>query len=73
MGEVRNANTMWVRKTRKEKQVGSSRCSVGDNNKRILKQIRREGVDWVALTQDRWRPLVNTVCTFGFRKTLTTY
>jgi len=35
-----------------------------------LREIRKEGVDWIYLTQDRdhWWALVNTVMKLGFHK-----
>jgi hypothetical protein len=57
MGERRNWWESW-----KETTVKTKRRWV-DNIKMDLREIGRDGIDWIDLAQDRdqWRVLVNTV------------
>jgi hypothetical protein len=59
MGAMRNAYTIFVGKSEGKRSLGRPRYWWGDNIGMDLKEIGREGVDWIHLAQDRvqWRPL----------------
>jgi hypothetical protein len=61
--EKRNACRILVRNSERMRPLGGPRCKWVDNIKIDLRDIERDGMDWVDLAQDRdqWRPLVNTV------------
>jgi hypothetical protein len=63
MGEKRTAYRILVGKPEGRRPLGKLRRRWVDNIKMDLKEIGWDGVDWVALAQDRdhWRALVNTV------------
>jgi hypothetical protein len=63
MGEKRNAYRILVGKPEGRRPLGRPRLRWVDNIKMDLREIGRDGVDWVDLAQDRdhWRALVNTV------------
>jgi hypothetical protein len=59
IGEKMNAYRILVGKPQGERPLGRPRRRWVDN----LREIGRDGVDWVHMAQDRdqWRALVNTV------------
>jgi hypothetical protein len=46
-----------------KRPLGRSRRRQDDNIRMVLREVDREGVDWIHLAQDRdqWQALVNTV------------
>jgi hypothetical protein len=66
MGEMRNAYKILVGKPEGKRPLGRQRCRWVDNNKRDLREMGWNGMDWIELAQDRdhWRALVNTVMDF---------
>jgi hypothetical protein len=63
MGEKRNVYRLLVRKPEGKRHLGRPRHRWIDNIKIDLLEIVLSVVDWIGLTQDRyrWRALVNTV------------
>jgi hypothetical protein len=63
MGEKRNVYRLLVRKPEGKRPLGRPRCRWIVNIKMDLLDIRLGGVDWIGLTQDRyrWGALVNAV------------
>jgi hypothetical protein len=63
MGEKRNAYRTLVGKPEGKRPLGRPRRRWVDSIKMDLREIGWDGVDWIAMTQDRgqWRDLVNTV------------
>jgi hypothetical protein len=63
MGEKRNVYRILVGKPEGKSPLGRPRRRWVDNIKMDLREIRRDGVDWIDISQDRkqWRALVNTV------------
>jgi hypothetical protein len=63
MGENRNAYRILVGKPEGKRPLGRPRCRWVSNIKMDLREIGRDGVDWIDMAQDRnqWRALVNTV------------
>jgi hypothetical protein len=63
MGETRNAYRILVGKPEGKRPLRSPRRRWVDNIKMDLREIGWDGMDWIALAQDRvqWRVLVNTV------------
>jgi hypothetical protein len=63
MGETRNAYTILVGKPEGKRPLGRPRRRWVDNNKMDLREIGRDGMDWIELAQDRgqWTGLVKTV------------
>jgi hypothetical protein len=63
MGETRNAYSILVGKTEGKSPLGRLIRRCVDNIKMVLREIGRDGVDWIELAQDRdqWKALVNTV------------
>jgi hypothetical protein len=63
MGEKRNAYRILVGKPEGRRPLGRPRRRWVDNIEMDLREIGRDGVDWVCLAQDRdqWRALVNMV------------
>jgi hypothetical protein len=63
MGEKRNVYMLLVGKPEGNRPLGRPRRRWIDNIKMDLLEIRWGGVDWIGLTQDRyrWRALVNSV------------
>jgi ribosome recycling factor len=51
---------LWTPEGRK--RLGRLRPKYGDNIKTDIKEIRREGVEWIDLSQgrDKWQAVVNT-------------
>jgi hypothetical protein len=60
---MRNAYRIFARKPEGKRPLGSSKCRWKDDIRMGLREIGREGVDWMHLAQDRhrWWALVNTV------------
>jgi hypothetical protein len=63
MGEKRNAYRILVGKSEEKRPLGSPRSRWVDNIKMDFREIGWDGVDWIAVAQDRdqWRALVNMV------------
>jgi hypothetical protein len=63
MGEKRNAYRILVGKPEGKIPLGRPRRRWMDNIKIDLREIGRNGMDWIHVAQDRdqWRALVNTV------------
>jgi hypothetical protein len=63
MREMRNAYRTLVGKPEGKRSLGRPRRRRVDNIKMILREIGRDGVDWIDVAQDKdqWRALVNTV------------
>jgi hypothetical protein len=63
MEEKRNTCRILVGKPEGNKPLGRPRRSWEDNIRMDLREIGWGGMDWIDLTQDRyrWRALVNTV------------
>jgi hypothetical protein len=63
MGDMRNAYKILVGKPKRKRPLGRRRCRWDDDNGMDLREIRREGVDWIHLAQNRdnWWALANTV------------
>jgi hypothetical protein len=51
-----------------KRPLGRPRCRWMDNIKMDLREIGRDGVDWMDMAQDmdQWRALVNTVLNLRF-------
>jgi hypothetical protein len=63
MGKKRNAYRILVGKLEERRPVGRPRRRWVDNIKIDLREIERDGIDWIDLAENRnqWRALVNTV------------
>jgi hypothetical protein len=63
MGEKRNTYRILVGKPEDKRPLGRPRRRWVDNIKMDRRGIGWDGMDWIALAQDRdqWRVLVNTV------------
>jgi hypothetical protein len=63
MGKKRNAYRILVGKPQRKRPLGRPRRRGVNNIKMDLREIGRDGMDWIDLAQDRdkWRALVNTV------------
>jgi hypothetical protein len=63
MGEMGNAYRILVGKPERKRPLGRPRRRWVDNIKMDLREIGRDGVDWIYMAQDRdqWRALVNAV------------
>jgi hypothetical protein len=61
--EKRNACRILVGNSEGQRPLGRPRPRWVDNIKMILREIGRDGMDWIDLAQDRdqWRALVNAV------------
>jgi hypothetical protein len=62
-GETRTACRILVEKPEGKRPLGRQRRSWVDNIKMDLREIRRDGMDWIDLAQDRdqWRAFMNTM------------
>jgi hypothetical protein len=63
VGEKRNAYRILVEMPEGKRPLGRPRRRWVDNIKMDLREIGRDGMDWIGLAQnmDQWRALVNTV------------
>jgi hypothetical protein len=63
MEEKRNAYRILVGKSEGKRSLGRPRRRWVDNIKMDLREIGRDGVDWIdpAQDRDRWRALLNTL------------
>jgi hypothetical protein len=63
MGEKRNMYGLLVGKPEGKRPLGRPRCGWIDNIKMDLLEMGLSVVDWIGVTQDRyrWRALVNAV------------
>jgi hypothetical protein len=63
MGEKRNAYGILVGKPEGKRPLGRPRRRWVENIEMDLREIGRDGVDWMDMAQDRdqWRALVHTV------------
>jgi hypothetical protein len=63
MGEKKNVYRLLMGKPEGKRPLGRSRRRWVDNIKMDLLEIGLDGVDWIALAQDRdkWRALVNSI------------
>jgi hypothetical protein len=66
MGAKRNACRILVGKPEEKRPLGRQRRRWVDNIKIDLREIGKDGVDWIDLAQDRdqWRDPVNTAMNF---------
>jgi hypothetical protein len=66
MGEKRNVCRLLVGKSEGKRPLGRRRCRWIDKIKMDLLEIGWGGVDWIGVTQDRyrWGALVNAVMNF---------
>jgi hypothetical protein len=62
MGKKRNAYRILAGEPEGKRPLGRQRRRWVDNIKMSLRDIGRDGMDWINLAQDRdrWRALVNT-------------
>jgi hypothetical protein len=67
MAEKRNAYRILVGKTEGKSPLERPRLRWVDNIKMDLREIGRDGMDWIDLAQDRdqWRGLVKAVMNLG--------
>jgi hypothetical protein len=63
MGETRNAYRILVGKQQGKRPLGRQRRRWVHNIIMDLREMGRDGMDWIELAQDReqWRTLINTV------------
>jgi hypothetical protein len=63
MGEIRNTYKIWVGKPKEMRSLGRPLYKQEENIRMELREIGKDHVDWIHLTQDRcpWQALVNTV------------
>jgi hypothetical protein len=63
MWGMRNAHNILGGNPEQKRPLGRSRRKREDNIKMVLRNIGREGVDWIHLAQyrDQWRVFVTTV------------
>jgi hypothetical protein len=61
IGPKRQAYRILVGKPKEKGPLGGSRRGSEDNIKIDLRETERCGMDWIDLTQDRWKALMNTV------------
>jgi hypothetical protein len=63
MGEERGVYRVLVGKLEGRRLLGRPRCRWEDNIKMDLQEVRRGGMHWIWLVQDRdrWRAIVNAV------------
>jgi hypothetical protein len=63
IGGMKNAYDIFVVRSEGKRPLGRPRLRWDDDNKRDLREIGWEGVDWIHLGQvrDRWWIFVNTV------------
>jgi hypothetical protein len=64
--EKRNAYRILVGTPEGKRPLGRPRCRWMNNIKMNLREVGRDGMDWIDLVQDRdqWRALMNTVMNF---------
>jgi hypothetical protein len=60
---MQNAYKIFIREPEGKRQYRSPRYRLEDNIRMDLREIGREGVEWIHLAQDRdlWQALVNMV------------
>jgi hypothetical protein len=70
MGEERKLYKVLVAKPEGERTLGKLSRRWEDEIRMDIRELGLGSVDWIQLAQDRdrWRALVNTVITFGFRR-----
>jgi hypothetical protein len=63
MGDRRGVYRVLVRRHEGKRPLGSHRHRWEDNIEMYFKEVRRGGMDWIDLAQDRgrWRAFVNAV------------
>jgi transposase len=66
MRAKKNAYRILVGKPEEKRPLGRPRRRWVDNIKMDLREIKRDGMDWIDLAQDmdQWRALVNTAMNF---------
>jgi hypothetical protein len=66
MGEMRNAQQIFVGKPEGKRPLVKPRCRWEDNIRMDLKELGWEDVVWIHLTQDgdQWQAVVNMVMNF---------
>jgi hypothetical protein len=66
IGDKRKVCRIFVGNPEGKRQLGRPRRRWVDNIKLDLREIERDGMDWIHLAQvrDNWRALVNTVMNF---------
>jgi len=70
IGEMRNERNILVRKPEGKRPLGKRRRRWEDNIRMDLREIGRQGVEWMHVVQDRhqWRALLNTAMNFRIPK-----